>query len=208
MSRLTELVARQAVRIDALTLRERAIMFVSLVAALVAATDALVLSPQLATHRALVARTQAQSGEMAALEAKLAAGQVPADSPQQRLRLQLVALQAQRAAVDQDIERRLAEAGGAANLSDLLARVLRRHERLTLMRLDSAAPQPGPAAAAGLPLRRGVDLQIAGRHADLVAYLAEIEQHLPGLRWAEMHIDARTQPPVLGLRVYLPGAGA
>jgi MSHA biogenesis protein MshJ len=210
MKSIRELWQPQARRIDALSLRERAIMFVSLAVAMAAATDALVLTPQVATNRTLVAQAHERAVELAALKAQLAAADSAADTPQRRLRQRLAALQDQRRKVDASISQRLAIAAEGTGLPELLAQVLRRHDRLALLKLDStaAAPRAADDALAGLPPQRGVDLQIAGHHADLVAYLTEIEQRLPGLRWSDLHIDARSRPPVLSVRVFLPGAGA
>ena len=61
---------RQARRIDALSLRERAIMFASLAVALVAATDALVLSPRSAEQKAVATRLRAQATELMALRGR------------------------------------------------------------------------------------------------------------------------------------------
>ncbi|MDH5338674.1 MAG: hypothetical protein OEW22_02765 [Rubrivivax sp.] len=210
MKPIRELWEPQARRIDALSLRERAIMFLSLSVAMAAVADAFVLSPQVARHRELAAQAHARAAELTALQAQLAAGADTADTPQRRLQQQLATLQTQRRTVDEAIDKQLAGAAEGPGLPELLAQVLRRHAKLALLKLESTAASPRAAddALAGLPPQRGVDLQIAGRHADLVAYLTEIEQRLPGLRWSDLHVDARTQPPVLSVRVFLPGAGA
>jgi MSHA biogenesis protein MshJ len=198
---------RAARRIDALTLRERVIMFVSLAVAMAALADALVLSPQGAEQKALVAQVRQQAGELAALRGQLLASTQPpgADTPQGRLQQ----VRAERQAVDEQIRQRVG--GEAAGLPELLGKVLRRHERLTVLRLATAAPAPAAADAddAALP-QLGVDLSLAGSYPDLVAYLAEIERTLPGVRWSELQISSADPSAVLKVRVYLvtdAGAG-
>lgn len=189
-------------RIDALSLRERAIMAVSLAAALAAVIDFLVISPQFTAQRALVAQLRTQAQEMNVLRAQLAPP--AADSPEALARRALEAQRAELADVEARIGARLAGRSGApAQLPDLLQRVLRRHERLTLLKLDTVPPAADDPAA-----RRVVELRVAGRYADLTAYAAEIEQQLPGLQWAALSIDGAPQPPVLVARLWLPGAGS
>ncbi len=195
----------QARRINALTLRERAIMFVSLAVAMAALADALVLSPQGAEQKALAAKMRAQTAELEGLRSTLVAGTVAAgtDTPQGRL----LKLRSEREAVDEQI--RLRAGSASARLPDLLGQVLKRHDKLTVLRLATAAPRPASELEPGaLPLL-GVDLSLAGSYLDLVAYLAEIENTLPGVRWSELQINSAEPTPVLKVRVYLltePGA--
>ncbi len=199
VSRQLTMLAR---RINGLTLRERAIMAVSLAAALAGVIDFLVLSPQFAAQRGIVTQLRTQGQEMAVLRAQLAPP--AADSPQAQAQRALAALQAELTDVEARIATRLVgRTDTTAQLPDLLQRVLRRHERLTLLKLDTVPPAADDPAA-----RRVVELQLTGRYADLAAYAVEIEQQLPGLQWAALSIDGAPQPPVLSARVWLPGAGS
>lgn len=187
-------------RIDALSLRERAIMAVSLAAALAAAVDFTVLTPQWAAQRAAVQRLRSQGAELAPLRAQIAG---KGESPAVALQRQVAERQSELAALDARIAERLAGHADAARLPDLLERVLRRHDRLTLMKLETL-PQGDDATAH----RRSVELKIAGRFADLAAYTAEIERQLPGLQWSTFAIEGQAEPPLLQARVWLVGAGS
>lgn len=194
------LLQQQALRINALTLRERAIMFISLAAALVAATDALVLSPRQAEQKALAQQLRQQSSDVDALRAQVA-GPALADTPQARLARELLQLRTRQAEVNAEIQRRAGSGASAMRLPTLLERVLRRHDRLTLVRLATLAPPvtsnttttPKPGA---LPLQ-GVEIVLRGPYPDLVRYVAEAEQAMPGLRWGELHISTRQDTPAL-----------
>jgi len=200
----------QVRRIDALSLRERVIMFASGAIALAAAADALVLSPALAERRQVTGQLRQASREIEALRTQLAAHEPGAqdDTPQGR---QLAALQrarAERQALDEQIRAQFAGREDMARLPAVLDRLLRRHERLTLVKLETAKPPASPVAAdPSAPAVRwqGVDLSVAGQYADLVQYLAELEGALPGLRWGPLTIATPTQPPVLSVRLMLPG---
>jgi MSHA biogenesis protein MshJ len=190
---------QQGKRINALTLRERTIMFVSLAVAMAALADALVLSPQGAEQKALATKMRQQAAELDGLRSQLVAGTAAAgaDTPLGRLQR----LRVERQAVEEQIRQH----GGkdAARLPDLLAQVLKRHDKLVVLRLATAVPRaPAEDEAAALP-QLGVDLSLAGSYLDLVAYLAEIETTLPGVRWSELQISQSDPTPVLKVRVYL-----
>lgn len=191
-------------RLEALSLRERVIMTASIAAALLAAVDAWILSPQYATQRRMLDGLQRQGAELQALRARLVAP--PADTPNARLTAALTEQQAEMQRVEQAIETRLA-GQTPATLPALLRNVLRRHERLTLLKLETVAAAPAPEGAA-VPARRLVLIQLSGRYADLSAYAGAIEQQLPGLRWHDLTLDASMQPPVLSAQLWLTGGGS
>jgi MSHA biogenesis protein MshJ len=206
---------QQARRINALSLRERVIMFASLAVALGALADVLVLTPQMNAQKAMTSQLRQQNTELDGLRAQLASLWSPcaANTPLARLQRNLAETRRQRTGLDAELKLRSSVEGGAARLPELLERVLKRHERLTLLRLATATPPVTPTAmptatppreskAAG-PALQGVDLQVSGNYNDLVLYLAEIETAMPGLRWSELQLSSQTQPPVLKVRVYL-----
>ena len=198
----------QAKRIDGLSLRERAFMFISLAAALVAVADALVISPRLAEQKALLAQRQTQTAQINTLRTELAGGGANADTPAAKLARQLAEARTRQQALDAEIARGLAQGAQGARLSDLLERVLRRYERLTLLRLATVAPSAAPTAPAlnaatdGLPLQ-GVEISVRGSYPDLAQYVADTESALPALRWGALSIVSGGEQPVLNARVYL-----
>jgi MSHA biogenesis protein MshJ len=192
---------RQARRIDALTLRERAIMFVSMACALIAVVDAIAISPSLAEQKLLVAQSRQKAAEMDALRARLAQVDDAPDTPQARLARQLQESRARLAAVDAEIVRRSTSVDTGTRLPALLERVLARHEGLTLIRLAIAAP----GTVGNAPPWRGVDLGVRGSYHDLVRYVADTESSMPGLRWGELRIAAKGSTTELAATVYLLG---
>jgi MSHA biogenesis protein MshJ len=189
MKRLPALFQHHARRIDALTLRERAIMFVSMAVALVAAFDQLVLSPRMAEQKALATQIRQGTRELDGLRAQLASGRI--DGPGAQLARELAELRARQQQLDQTLAQLQGGSAGGTQLPELLERVLRRHERLTLVRLATVkAPgngSPGSATeskhqAAQMP----VQLALRGSYPDLTQYLADTEAALPGLRWGEV----------------------
>ena len=204
----------QARRIDGLSLRERAIMFVSLAAALVAVADALVISPRLAEQKQLLAQRQAQTAQINTLRTTLAGGGAEGHTPAAKLSRQLAEARARQQALNAEIARGLAHGAQGARLPDLLERVLRRYERLTLLRLATVESQAHPVAQAleGAPALagsapvQGVEIVVRGSYPDLAQYVADTESALPALRWGALSITGGSELPVLTARVYLLGA--
>ena len=204
---------QQAQRIDTLSLRERAIMFVSIAVALVAAADALVISPRLAEQKALLAQRQAQTVQINSLRSTLAGG-AQADTPAARLAREVAQARARQQALDAQIAAHLSHGAQGAHLPDLLERVLKRDEHLTLLRLSSAVPRANPLAGdaqggPGQPLlalpQHSVDIELRGSYTHLAQYVADTERALPALRWGALSITAGGGAPVLSARVYLLG---
>ncbi len=201
MKRLVQPWQRQARRVDALSLRERVFMFASVAVALVAAADTLVVSPRMAEQKAMTLQIRQSSTELLLLQSRLVGD--AGDTPSARLSRELGQLASQQRSLDEEIARRTATGDGATRLSDLLERVLRRHDRLTLLRLATSAPVAMPPAR--LP-RQAVEVVVRGSYVDLLAYVAETEAALPGLRWGALTVASHGGATELAAQVFLLGA--
>ena len=192
----------QALRINALSLRERVIMFASLCVVLVALVDSLVFSPSMAELRKLSAQLREQTQQLDTLRAQVSSD-IPENSPQGQQRTALRAVRDQLSAVDAAIREQLAGRDEIARLPVLLDRLLQRHERLAITSLSTVADLP--KSADSLLRWQAVDLSVTGTYADLTSYLTDLEASLPGLRWGPLQLTAASQPPVLTVRLMLPG---
>jgi MSHA biogenesis protein MshJ len=208
---------RQARRIDALSLRERAILFLSIVAVLAALFDTYVLSPQAARAKVRREDEARQAAEVTQLrEQFLAASRVSDDGPTTVLRGQLDAAQAERQRLDAAL-RQASAVNASEGLSAVLQRLLARQPGLvleTLVLLDDT-PVSGPAAAASSPQAmpalmpgmswQGVELHVQGSYQDTQRYLQALERELPGLRWGELRLSASAsgEAPRLSAQVFL-----
>jgi MSHA biogenesis protein MshJ len=206
MKRLQAHFQRHARRIDTLSLRERAILFVSIAVALVAAFDQLVLSPRMAEQKALAGQIRQGAREVDGLRAQLAPGRI--DSPGAKLARELSDLRAQQQQLDQALQQLQGGAAGGTQLPDLLERVLRRHERLTLVRLatvkaaNGTSPEAQPQAQTQ-PQTQAVQIAMRGSYPDLTQYLADTEAALPGLRWGDVAIARQSGSAELSATVLL-----
>ncbi len=201
---------RQAQRIDALSLRERAILLLSIAAVLAALFDTLVLSPLSARTRQRGEEQAQQARELAQLREQYVAVSRSSSDPASQLGHQLEAARAERAQLDEALHQ-AASLHAGEGLSAVLQRVLGQQpglvlERLTLLddapvalpTVGAAAPASAPAALAQRPglqpmpglSWQGVELQVQGSYHDLQRYVQALERELPGLRWGEMRLSA------------------
>ena len=213
---------RQAKRIDALSLRERAILFLCIVAVLAALFEVAVLSPLSARARQRSELQARDAAELTQLRERFMAASRSGNDPAAQLRAQLDAAQAERSELDAGLR-----TAGSLNAGDGLPAVLQRLlaqqpglvlERLTLLddqpvtapaasAATTAAPAAQRPALVSLPGMswQGVELQVQGSYRDTQRYLQALERELPGLRWGEMRLSTAggSEPPRLQAQVFL-----
>lgn len=204
---------RQAKRIDALSLRERAFLFLSIVAVLALLFDSVVLAP-LSARAKLRADAQAtQAAEIKQLREQFVAASRDGDGPASQLASQLEDARAERARLDTELREAAAGSGGEA-LPLVLQRLLAQQPELALEKvaLLDELPATTPATAGAprpLPVPgtswQGVEVQVQGRYRDMQRHLQTLERELPGLRWGEMALSSTgpNDPPRLVAQVFL-----
>ena len=199
-----------AARVDALSLRERAFLFLTLLVLCMLLADVLWLAPAQTLHQQLRQRVAAQGAELQRLrdELKSGGGEI---GPSRQLREQLAQLRERLAAVNQEIASLPQADADATPLSKVLVHFLRRHEGLTLVRTATLVADSrqvgGEVASAGSLQRQGLELTVAGSYAELTRYVQTLERALPALRWGAMKLDSQNRPAELTLQVWLLGGG-
>lgn len=201
-------------RIDALSLRERALLFVSLLICGLVLGDQLWLAPAQLKRQQLVTRVSQQSVELQALRVQLGTRQVepsPANAVQ-AVRSEITALQSRLDDVNREITR-LSRLGAEVDpLPQVLLHILRRYEGLTLERTATLAPEtakPVQAGAGVVPTslqRQGMEFTVSGSYGELMRYVQTLEIELPALRWGTMKLSSGKPVPSLTLQVFWLGA--
>lgn len=202
----------QLARINALSLRERAFLFVSVMAAGAALVDVLWLSPAQLAHQQLTQRFEKQSTELQRLRESLKTVAKPVDTTK-AVQTEIAEVNSRLATVNQSIKEVTPVAAQVTPLTQVLVQLLRRQEGLTLVLTSAAAPEetaakavPGAGAAmpAGLT-RQGVELTVSGPYAELTRYVQTLETALPYIRWGLMKLRSDKLPPELTLQLFLVG---
>lgn len=196
-------------RVDALSLRERIFLFVSVIALALALADVLWLSPAQTAYKQLTQRFASQSSELDRLRTELRTIAQPVD-PAKVVRDDIAAANLRLEALNTEIKALVPMAQNGPALEQVLVQFLRKQDGLVLLGLNTAKPETSTAngAAAASPTgltKRGLELRVAGPYAELVRYVKTLESALPSLRWGAMQLKSEKQPPELSLQVYVVG---
>lgn len=197
----------QSGRIDAMSLRERAFLFLSLILVAMALADVLWLTPAQNAYRAVTQRHAAQGVELARLRAELAIAAQPVDA-NKAAREALAATDVQLHQVMQQIHDLAPVVEGGPPLEQVLVQFLRRQPGLTLLGTSTLAPEAvasdGKSAIAGMS-KRGLELRVAGSYAELNRYVKTLETALPHLRWGPLALKKTPDGNELTLQVFVVG---
>jgi len=194
-------------RIDALSLRERVFLFVSVIACALALSDVLWFSPAQTQYKQLTQRFASQSAELDRLRIELKAIARPED-PSVAVRAEIAAADSRLNALNADIKTLVPLVQNGPELEQVMVQLLRRHDGLTLMGLttlktDATTPASGTAALPAGMSKRGLELRVSGSYAELVRYVKTLEAAMPALRWGALNLKSEQQPPELTLQVYV-----
>ncbi|MDE2417230.1 MAG: hypothetical protein KGN32_05430 [Burkholderiales bacterium] len=195
-------------RIDALSLRERVFLFISLIACTLALADTLWLSPVQTQYKLLTQRFASQRAELERLRVELKSI-ARSEDPSVALRAEIAASDARLDALNADIKTLVPLVQNGPELEQVLVQLLRRQAGLTLLGLTTLKPEAATgSASAVLPAgmsKRGLELRVAGSYPELVRYVKSLESAMPALRWGTLTLKGEQQPPELTLQVHVLG---
>ena len=199
-----------AARIDALSLRERAFLFLSLIAVCVALADLLWLSPARAAHTRARQEFATANTELQRLREAVRERPNAAD-PAQLVRADLARVQAQIDAVNGEMAMQSGPTKASVSLQEVLVHFLGKQTALSLVHAGSLPSEAALAGTAqggrpGAIQRQGVEVTVSGPYADLVRYVHALEVAMPDLRWGTMKLAAEQRPAQLSLQVFLVAA--
>jgi len=209
---------RYAGRLDALTLRERLMVFAAGLVVIGALGYTLVLEPQLIKHRrASVAIAQKQS-EMKAFEVQvMKVIGTRAQDPDRAERERLAQLRIELARADERISEAERRFTAPSQMRSVIEGLLARSRGVTLVELRTLAPTtvssapagakpaatPKPAGDARVIYRHGLELTVTGSYLDLLAYVRDLERLPTQLYWGALELDGSAYPKVtMKLTVY------
>lgn len=198
-----------AARVDALSLRERVFLFLTLLVLCMVMANVLWLTPAQNQHRQITQRFTAQDVELQTLREELKNTSGETGEAKQK-REQLAQMRERLAAVNAEIAALPQTKEDETPLAKVLVHFLRRHEGLVLVRTATLAPENRGAQGNGAPMslkRQGLELTVAGPYAELTRYVQTLERALPALRWGTMKMNSEQQPAQLTLQVWLVGGG-
>jgi len=204
-----------AARIDALSLRERALVFAALLGAFGWAWNELLFAPLDARRVELAGRVPELREEIARLHAQATElAELRSRDPDAANRRRLAALRAEAAKVDSELARLTDRLVPPEQMTRVIEAVLTRQRGLRLVRLEGLGAEPigalpaagrkaadarpgggGPAAGgAALLYRHGLRVVFEGGYLDTLAYLEALEGLPWRFLWEEMSLEVEEYP--------------
>ena len=202
------LIKRTAERIDAATLRERALIFAAAALLLVLVVNAALIDPLRTRQKRLAAENAQFQEEMRTVQGELRrlAQREPGEvDPDGAARQRASALRAEIAALNARISEEQRRFTPPDRMRGLLDEMLERNKRLQLVELKtlSASPISEGLAPGSRVFRHGVELTISGSYADLYEYLSALERLPTRIYWGRAELSAAEYPATtLKLTVY------
>ena len=203
---------KQAARINALSLRERLFLFISLLCICLALADMAWLSPAQSAHKQALQKLDKQNEDLKiATETMKSLGDTPGTVKSLNDEMNTVKKQIEQ--VNQSIVSATSGPVDDKPLAQVLVHLLRRYEGLALVTTSSMTPEltdkkisPDTAGSSlsGLT-RQGVELTVSGPYSQLVQYVQTLETAMPHIRWGTMKLKSEKQPPELILQLFIVG---
>ena len=203
------LLKKWATAFDALSLRERLMVFGAGAAAVLFVFYFMSFNPLLAKRAALEASIAQKQSLLTATDKEIELTMLAhATDPDQEARARLVALQAETASLAQALRQKQHGLVAPERMVTLLEHLLRQHAGLRVVSLKTlpasavgarqadAANGDAAAKAAPAPLlhQHGVEVVLQGSYADMVQYMQALQAMPTRVFWGAAHLDAASYP--------------
>lgn len=212
---MKERLQRLATRIDALTLRERVLLFAAIAAAYVFLMHFFGLGPMFAKQDLLRTQIVQQQNNLEGIDNEISdkVRAFQAD-PDAATREKIASVRAQTEALAVSLRAMQNGLVPPERMAPLVESILRANGRLQLVAMrtlpvepvmggakpDAAAPSTAAAAAtpaarpAALLYRHGVEVTVRGNYLDMIGYMAALESMPTQLFWGGARLEAETWP--------------
>lgn len=210
-------------KIDGMSLRERAVIFLAAAFVVVASVNAVLLNPLLVKQAALSAQLVQKQEKMKELQAQLQAhSQARQDDQHSPLRIRLAQLKQQLQEQDGYLQSHRDRLVEPDKMAGLLEQVLNKNDKLQLVELKTLPasllvekPQAAMPQAADSPagqkqpdlqkqvFKHGIQITVRGGYLDMLRYLAALEKMPVQMFWGEVSLSVEKYPDaVLTLTLY------
>jgi MSHA biogenesis protein MshJ len=210
-----------AARINALTVRERVLVFAASAAAIVFVAHTLVLGPMLRKQATLRAQVSQQQNNLAGIDGEITQKvQAYQNDPDASTRARLAAVRAESAQLGENLRAMQKGLVPPERMAPLLDTILRANGRLQLVSMKTlpvgsindlatagtAQAEPAskdgkgapdaarPPAAADMLYRHGVEISVRGNYLDLVDYMGALESMPTQLFWGKAMLEVEEYP--------------
>lgn len=207
MNQLQLLWRRIADRVDALSTRERGMVFVAVMVLLIFAANTLLFTPLRAQQQRLERETKEKRIQAEALEKQMQIMvEGSARDPDAENRARLEAIRAQIKQMDEDLGRMVAGFVTPQDMAKLVEKALKESRGLEFVKVENIPPRslaedqsatdadkatPEPAVAA---YKHGLRIEMKGGYREIVTYLRALEALPWKVFWGEVSLETETYP--------------
>jgi MSHA biogenesis protein MshJ len=194
--RLPQTLKRYADRVDAMSLRERVLIFLAVAVVLVAIADSALFEPILRRQKANSLRIQQHQDEIRTMQAQLQAyaqarSGEGANARRQRLERRKIEL----AALDREMAEKHRGLVTSERMAKMLSEILRRNADIELVSLRTLGATGLANAPGGAGIyRHGVEIAVAGSYLKMLNYVSQLERLPARIFWGGMELHAGTYP--------------
>ena len=200
----------RSVRLNALRLRERVLLFLALIAISTFMINVLWVSPAQLLHKELQQRFDTQSADLQGMRAQLKPDDTSVDA-YKMVRDEMTAVKVSLNKVNNTISN-VSSMENELPLEQVLVRLLSQYEGLTLlstsMVVSKMAIDKLTQVAAQLPVaqtQQSVELTVSGSYSQLMRYVQTLEKELTHVRWGSMNLISENLPTTLTLELFVVG---
>lgn len=199
-----------SVRLNALRLRERVLLFLALIAISTFMINVLWVSPAQLLHKELQQRFDTQSADLQRMRAQLKPDDTSVDA-YKMVRDEMTAVKVSLDKVNNTISN-VSSMENELPLEQVLVRLLSQYEGLTLlstsMVVSKMAIDKLTQVAAQLPVaqtQQSLELTVSGSYSQLMRYVQTLEKELTHVRWGSMNLISENPPTTLTLELFVVG---
>jgi len=202
---------RYADRLDAMSLRERVLIFLAVAVVIVAIADSALFEPILRRQKANSQSIQQQEDEIRTMRTQVQAyAQARTGDSANAKRQRLEKRKLELAALDRQLAAGQSELVPPERMAKMLSEIVKRNPDIELISLrslaatgltQSLAPIPG-SAPSGLALyRHGIEIAVSGSYLKMLNYVGQLERLPAKIMWGNMELQGTY--PVVTLKITL-----
>jgi len=195
---------RYADRLDAMSLRERVLIFLAVAVVVVAIADSALFDPISRRQKVNSQRIHQQEDEIRTMQGQVQAyaqARTGDDANAKRQRLEKRKLEL--AALDRELASRRSELVPPERMAKMLYEIVKRNPDIELVSLRSL-PATGLAqsltailGSGGLALyRHGIEITVSGSYLNMLRYVGQLERLPAKIMWGNMELQATAYPAV------------
>ena len=198
-------------RIDAMTLRERAIIFLTVLVVVFLAADQLVLKPLGMERERLQRQLTTKRDQIQSYERQLQVLLTGSDDPASPVAQKILSLQQQLSTLDDILAKSTGGLVSPRDMARLVEEILSRNRQLVVVQLESLTPvpiqeasagsnppptagQPAPGGAESGLYKHGMRIVVKGTYHELLAYLRALEALQWKVFWGKVTLEAQDYP--------------